>query len=214
MVAALNTAFTGNATFALDASGQLSMTPAAAYAGYDLEVASDTTARGTTGQSFSQLFGLGAGQALAQAMNFSMRSDVSASPARLALAQSSLTSASVLGDTVASQGDNRNALALQGLGDAQITFTAAGGIQARTVTLADYAAGLFQDVGTRAGNASDRKDSETARLTEAQTRAGAVEGVNLDEELANMMTLQQAYNAGARLIKTAQDLFDQLLQVV
>ena len=36
----------------------------------------------------------------------------------------------------------------------------------------------------------------------------------MDEELANMMTLQQAYNAGARLIKAAQDLFYQLLQVV
>lgn len=214
MVAALNSSFAGKATFSLDASGQLTMTPAPQFAGYDLEVTADTTARGTTGTSISQLFGLGTGQAMAQATNFSVRDDLKGSPARFALAQTSLTAASALGDTIAASGDNRGALALQSLGDARLTFAAAGGMQARTASLSEYAASFFQDVGTRSATANDRKTSQDARYQEAQTRSGAVDGVNMDEELMRMMTLQQAYNAGARLIKTAQDLFDQLLQVV
>jgi flagellar hook-associated protein FlgK len=38
--------------------------------------------------------------------------------------------------------------------------------------------------------------------------------VNIDEELSNMMMLQQAYNAGARLIKVADQLYEQLLNIV
>ena len=44
MVTALNTAFGGTATFALDANGQLQVTPASGYERYELEVRLDTTA--------------------------------------------------------------------------------------------------------------------------------------------------------------------------
>ena len=45
-------------------------------------------------------------------------------------------------------------------------------------------------------------------------RRTSVEGVNLDEELANMMVFQQAYNAAARLMTTVQQMYDTLLEVV
>jgi flagellar hook-associated protein 1 FlgK len=40
-----------------------------------------------------------------------------------------------------------------------------------------------------------------------------VSGVNLDEEAANLLRYQQAYQAAARLISTAQTMFDSILQI-
>jgi flagellar hook-associated protein 1 FlgK len=41
----------------------------------------------------------------------------------------------------------------------------------------------------------------------------SVSGVNLDEELTHMMTYQQSYAAGARLMSVVGQLFDTLLQI-
>ena len=50
--------------------------------------------------------------------------------------------------------------------------------------------------------------------TEADSRRTSTEGVSLDEELVNLTTYQQAYNASARLIQAASDMFTSLLQIV
>ena len=39
----------------------------------------------------------------------------------------------------------------------------------------------------------------------------SISGVNLDEEAANMLKYQQAYQAAAQLIRVASTLFDSLL---
>src|SRR5204862_6370692 len=86
MVTALNTALTGKATFALDANGQMQVTPAAGYSGYDVEVTLDTTARGTTGAKFSSLFGMGIGEKMGRARDVSVGPTLQTSPTVLACA--------------------------------------------------------------------------------------------------------------------------------
>jgi flagellar hook-associated protein 1 FlgK len=39
-------------------------------------------------------------------------------------------------------------------------------------------------------------------------------GVNLDEEAASLMEFQQAYQASARILSTAREMFDSLLDVI
>ena len=52
-------------------------------------------------------------------------------------------------------------------------------------------------------------------LKEASIEAeAAYSGVNLDTEAANLIQQQQAYQASARILSTARELFDTLLQVV
>ena len=51
-------------------------------------------------------------------------------------------------------------------------------------------------------------------MTQTATRQTAYEGVNLDEELILMTTYQQAFNASARMIQAAKDLYDTLLGMV
>jgi flagellar hook-associated protein 1 len=213
VVTAMNTAFGGQASFALGADGSLTMNNSAANAGYQLNVTNDTTARGTTGMSFTQLFDLGISQESAPAMNFSLNPAIAASPQRLAFAAPSITASSVAGDAIVSHGDSRGILALQNLSSVRQSFGQVGAIGAQAATLNDYAGAFYQDVATRSQDAGTNNTAQSDRLTEAQSRQSANSGVNLDEELSNMMTYQQAYSAGARMLDVAQKLYDTLLQV-
>jgi len=214
MITALNTAFTGKATFALDANGQMQVTPAANYSGYELEVTQDTTARGTTGESFTSLFGIGIGEKMARARNFNLTAVLQSSPQLLAFAQPTLTGATALSSVVASAGDNRGLLALQDLFNQSHVFSAGGALSGRNATFNDYAAAFYQDAGTRGNTIDVSKKAADTRLQIATQNQSEKSGVNLDEELANMMVLQQAYNAGARLISVAQQLSDELMKVM
>ncbi len=214
MITALNTAFTGKATFALDANGQMQVTPAAGYSGYDLEVTLDTTTRGTTGESFTSLFGMGIGEKIARGRNFSVTPTLQASPQLLAFAQPTLDSSTALASVVASPGDNRGLLALQDLFNQAHAFASAGSLSGRSVTFNDYTAALYQDVASQGNSIDISKKAEDTRLQVATQNQSSKSGVNMDEELASMIVLQQAYNAGARLITIAQQLSDELMKAV
>ncbi|OYW73555.1 MAG: hypothetical protein B7Z26_11940 [Asticcacaulis sp. 32-58-5] len=69
-------------------------------------------------------------------------------------------------------------------------------------------------MGTLTAAAESRRDSAEALASEATSRRSSVEGVNLDEELVNLTTFQQAYNASSRVIQTAKDMYDILLGLV
>lgn len=209
IVTAMNTAFGGAASFSLDSSGKLSMSPANGR----LDVTQDTTARGTTGMSFTQLFGLGVTQASAPATNFSVNPAITAAPQLLAFGQPSISATSVAGDTIVSHGDSRGILALQNLSGIRQSFAAIGGLGAQAATLNEFAGSFYQDVSTRSQAAASANTSQSDRLQEAQARQSSDSGVNLDEELSNMMMYQQAYGAGARILTTVQQLYDTLLQV-
>jgi flagellar hook-associated protein 1 FlgK len=213
VVTALNTAMGGAVSFTLNSDGSISSTQSAATAGYALNVTGDTTQRGTTGMSFTQLFGIGANQMALQAASFSVNSAIVAAPQQLAFAKSQITGSTVAGDAIVGHGDNTGALALQNVGSATQSFAQAGGIAAETASLSDYAGAFYQDVATRSGAATANQTAQDDRLQEAQTRQSASSGVNLDEELSNMMTYQQAYSAGARMLSVVQQLYDTLLQI-
>ena len=51
-------------------------------------------------------------------------------------------------------------------------------------------------------------------LSQVQTLRDGVIGVNLDEEAANLIKFQQAYQASAQVISAAENLFSTLLQAV
>ncbi len=212
IVTDLNTAFNGAVTFALGSDGSLTATPSAAYANAKLNVTSDSTTRGGTALSFTQLFGLGVTEAGAPAQGFAVNDAIAAQPQRLALAQASLSGAS-FGDTVVTSGDARGLLALSQVSATKQSFAAAGGLAAQSASLSDYAAAFYQDVAVRSQTAQTNNTSETDRLTEAQARQSSVSGVNIDEELTNMMTYQQAYSASARILQTVQTMYDTLLQI-
>jgi flagellar hook-associated protein 1 FlgK len=214
IVSMLNTAMNGAETFALNADGSISETTGAGFSGYALGIADDTTQRGSTGISFTKLFGMGIGQDAAQAQSFSLNPALSASPQRLALAQPQTTiSSAAIGATIVGHGDSSGALALQTLTSSLSTFPQVGALGAQNATISDYAAAFYQDIATRSQTAQANQTAQDARYQEAQTRLASTSGVNLDEELSNMMTYQKAYSASARILTTVDQLYDTLLQM-
>jgi len=213
VVTAMNTSFGGAGTFSLGSDGSIKFTPSAGNSSDSLTTMADTTQRGATGMSFTQMFGIGVNQAASQAQGFAVNSNMASSPSSLPFAQSNITSSTVAGDSILGSGDARGLIALQNLANSRQTFGAAGGMGSQVSTLADYAANFYQDISTRSNAASNASTTQGDRLAEAQTRQASESGVSLDEELSNMMIFQQAYAAGARMLQVGQSLYDTLLQM-
>lgn len=136
-------------------------------------------------------------------------------PATTPLSQWSLTlqGAAKAGDTFtvgAQPAANRNlnagnASAMLGLRD-KIMFD--GGV------LSDGYAGLISQIGIRTQSATYAAQVSSAIATNLEKERAGVSGVNLDEEAAQLLQYQQAYQASAKLIQIAQSVFDTLIQTL
>ncbi len=69
-------------------------------------------------------------------------------------------------------------------------------------------------VGSKASSADLVADSAQALFTQAYNRNQSTSGVNLDEEAANLLKFQQAYQAASQIISTANTIFDTILAAV
>ncbi len=79
-------------------------------------------------------------------------------------------------------------------------------------TLSDGYAGLLSQIGTRSQSAQYAAKVSDAIATNLEKDRTAVSGVNLDEEAAKLIQYQQAYQASAKMIQIAQNIFDTLIQ--
>jgi flagellar hook-associated protein 1 FlgK len=78
--------------------------------------------------------------------------------------------------------------------------------------LTDGYAGLISQIGIRAQSAGYSAQVSTNIAVNAEKSRAGVSGVNLDEEAAKLLQYQQAYQASAKMIQIAQNIFDTLLQ--
>ncbi len=199
-------------TFALDGSGTMTATPTAQYQGYALDVNGDSTDRGGTGMSFTELFGLGRTFQMQQGQGLAVDPGIMQQPDLLALGQLDTAGANV-GDVVATVGDSRGAQALANLSTQPVGFNAAGDLNSVTTTIGDYASLLVANRSSKAASIDQMNTSAGAIQSEVDSRRTATEGVNLDEELSNMVIYQQAYAAAARIITVASQLYDTLTKL-
>jgi len=68
-------------------------------------------------------------------------------------------------------------------------------------------------IGSKASSAELVADTAQSLFAQAYNRNQSTSGVNLDEEAANMLKYQQAYQAASQIISVANTLFDTLLSV-
>lgn len=102
--------------------------------------------------------------------------------------------------------DNRNALLLAGLQTKKVLDNGGSNF---TYSYSQ----MVSNVGTLAHSASTNLAAQQTLLTEAQGKQQSVSGVNLDEEAANLIRYQQAYQASARVLTIASQLFNQILSI-
>ena len=101
-------------------------------------------------------------------------------------------------------GDNRNALLLGAL---QTSNTLAGGT-------ASYQGAYGQVVSQMGNKTRELEVTSTAQanlVSQTEALQQSESGVNLDEEAANLLRYQQAYQAASKVIQTANNMFDTLL---
>ena len=109
-----------------------------------------------------------------------------------------------LSNNSSGSGDNRNALLLA---DLQRTGTLLGS----TATYQDVFNGTIGSIGIQVRQAEASLETQTALRDQAETSLNALAGVNLDEEAANLLRYQQAYQASAQVVVAANQMFQTLL---
>jgi flagellar hook-associated protein 1 FlgK len=103
-------------------------------------------------------------------------------------------------------GDTRNASLL---GDLQSKTILDGG----TATYQSAYAHIVSAIGNKTREVQVNAEASAAQLEQAQTAANNVSGVNLDEEAANLLKYQQAYQACGKVMQVADTIFNALLSI-
>ncbi len=210
IVSALNEGFKSFASFELNSNGELIASPLGSHSNFHFSTNSDDTNRGTTTKKFSEVFGFARNFRIDQSFNVGVRSDIFADINQLSIAELDLTAGTSPALTV---GDNRGIIDFQNLRDKSINFTAAGTLNETSRSLSEYAALVLADVAIKAEDADSRLEDTSALKAELSARVKNDSGVNIDEELANMILFQNAFNASARLIASTRQMFDELLKL-
>ena len=104
----------------------------------------------------------------------------------------------------AASGDNRNG---QLLADVQ----SGGLLDSGTVSISDSYSQLVAGIGTATRQVQANFEAQGVVLANVEGDLESTSGVNLDEEAANLIRYQQAYQAAAQVIGVVNTLFDSLL---
>ena len=105
------------------------------------------------------------------------------------------------------KGDNRNILNILSLQGEDKTGENRGNFQ-ETFNIS------VARVGSNVQASKLSLDSASNILDAAEASQSEFAGVNLDEEAARLLEFQQAYQASARILQTAKELFQSLIEVV
>ena len=144
------------------------------------------------------------------AATIAVRADLLADPTTLATARAD-ASTDLTGMLVAGAGDGRGLEAMIAALDTNRAVLDDPG--QRQSTIARLARDQIAQVAIASADAEARR-SETDAVSIAFTQQfGTQSGVNVDEEMAQLILLQNAYAASARILSSISDLFQRLMQI-
>jgi flagellar hook-associated protein 1 FlgK len=106
--------------------------------------------------------------------------------------------------------DNRNAVELADLQQADTVRQSVGGNQGKA-TFNEAYANIVGNIGSQTANGRIELEASKVLQTQSSDWFESTSGVSLDEEAANLIQFQQSYAAAARILSTAQELFDTIL---
>ncbi|WP_028572371.1 flagellar hook-associated protein FlgK [Desulfonatronum lacustre] len=107
-------------------------------------------------------------------------------------------------------GDNETAKAVAALQYEKVNFRTS--FQGKTSqTLQSFYGSLVGDVGAATSNANFNHSFNKALADDLRNRQEEISGVNLDEEMSSLIKFQHSYSAAAKLISTADQMFQTIL---
>jgi flagellar hook-associated protein 1 FlgK len=104
--------------------------------------------------------------------------------------------------------DNRNAMLL---GTLQTRSTMIGSASGPTASYQSAYSQIVSSVGSKTNEVAAIGASQQTLAEHATSASQQISGVNLDEEAANMLRYQQAYQASAKILATAAKIFEEIL---
>ena len=104
-------------------------------------------------------------------------------------------------------GDSRNAIAIANLQEAQ---TMNGG----TATFSAYYDSMVSDAGLAVQQATSYYDHQSQMVLQVENYRESISGVSIDEETVNLIKYQNAYQAAAKLINTADEMMETILSMI
>ena len=110
------------------------------------------------------------------------------------------------------RGDSQNAVALADTKNFRFSFSV--GSFAMLGTMDELYSSTVNYVGSVKSRAETSVAVAEATQVSAQAKRDEISGVSLDEEFANLIKYQKAFQASARIIKTASDMLDQLVALI
>lgn len=110
-------------------------------------------------------------------------------------------------ENVGGVGDNRNAILMSDLQNQQFMNNASASYN-------DFYGAIVADAGIITRQAQLTDVSQHKLLDQAVNSRDSLSGVNLDEEAANLIKFQQAYQAASQVIVAARDMFQSLLAAI
>ncbi|MCM3567021.1 flagellar hook-associated protein FlgK [Neobacillus mesonae] len=110
------------------------------------------------------------------------------------------------GSNSSSSGNGQNAQAIANIkSDGNVSFNGT------TSTLSDYYRNIIGQVGIDSQEAQRMQSNSEVIINQVENRRQSISGVSLDEEMANMIKYQQAYNAAARMVTTMDQCLDKVI---
>ncbi|QPF83130.1 flagellar hook-associated protein FlgK [Bradyrhizobium genosp. L] len=196
----------------IDANGHLSIS--ATTSGNGVSINEMTSSVSSSGEGMSDYFGLNDLVTGTGASDIAVRSDILSGAAGLPTATLDSSATLTAGNQVLSSGSATVTNSLLSALTGSNNFAMAGGLGATTSSFTDYAATLVANVASKAATAST---AYTAKQTAQSTYANSMSsqsGVNIDEETANLSTLQNKYAAASELIQAINSMFSALMTAI
>ncbi len=104
-------------------------------------------------------------------------------------------------------GDNRNAIAIANLKSSRI-------LSGNTATFDAYYESFVGDLGYAVQQASSSYSHQSEMVHQLENHRESISGVSVDEEMVNLVKFQNAYQAAAKLISTADEMMQSVLNMV
>lgn len=109
--------------------------------------------------------------------------------------------------------DNSNGLKLAGMENVDKLRRNHNNNGDKEMTFAEGVSTMISNVGNKTRTARVDAAASAAKLIQSEDWVASVSGVNLDEEAANMVNYEQAYNASAQVVSISKEIFDTILNV-
>lgn len=110
--------------------------------------------------------------------------------------------------------DNQNILALGALADTALSFSASGGLGAQSTTVSGYASQMISNLSVQINDAKDRVTFTENIKDQLERLRSQASGVNVNEELAQMLVYQNSFQASARIVSVVNQLLEELVNIV